>query len=136
MKAMKARLRKSKEEEAPPAEGHAPAGGETPHDAPAGGETPHASQEAPASPEPEPEASEAALWPQAGVKIAVGVEHLLHSLRLGETGVSEGPAPDDALEVIVRLDSWAVLSSLRLPRSVLVPVRAPMRNMRLLGQVH
>ena len=65
------------------------------------------------------------------MKVAVGVEHLLHSLRLGETGVSEGPAPDDPREVIVRLESAAVLSSLRVPRSVLVPIGAPMSNMRL-----
>ena len=87
--------------------------------------------EPPASAEPVPEAPEAALWPEAGVKVAVGVEHLAHSLRLGETAVSEGLAPDDAREVIVRLDSAAVLSSMRMPRSVLVPIGAPMRNMRL-----
>ena len=77
-----------------------------------------------------PEASEAALWPEAGVKVAVGVEHLQHSLRFGETGVSEGPAPDDPREVIVRLDSVTVLSSLRMPRSMLVPIGEPMSNMR------
>ena len=87
--------------------------------------------EPPASAEPVPEAPEAALWPEAGVKVAVGVEHLAHSLRLGETAVSEGPALDDAREVIVRLDSAAVLSSMRMPRSVLVPIGAPVRNMRL-----
>ena len=87
--------------------------------------------EPPASPEPVPEAAEAALWPEAGVKVAVGVEHLQHSLRLGETGVSEGPSPDDAREVIVRLDSASVLSSLRIPGSLLVPIGAAMRNMRL-----
>ena len=76
-------------------------------------------------------APEAAPWPQAGVEVAVGVESLAHSLRLGETGVSEGPAPDDPDEVIVKLDSAAVLAAMRIPRSLLVPVGASMRNLRL-----
>ena len=80
--------------------------------------------EGPATPEPE-------QWPEAGVKVAVGVEHLTHSLRLGERGVSEGTASDAVDEVVVRLDSTTVLTSMRIPRSLLVPVGAPMRNMRL-----
>ena len=78
-----------------------------------------------------PVAPEAAPWPQAGVRVAVGLENLTHSLRLGETGVSQGPAPDDPAEVIVKLDSAAVLAAMRIPRSLLVPVGAPMSNMRL-----
>ena len=47
-------------------------------------------------PEPIPEAPEAALWPEAGVQVAVGVEHLQHSLRLGEKGTCEGLIGDSA----------------------------------------
>ena len=49
--------------------------------------------EAPATPEPVPEPPEAVPWPKAGVRVAVGVENLAHYLRLGETGVSEGLLP-------------------------------------------
>ena len=139
MRSAKARHSAAEKDEAPLAAG---AGDETPVPGGQGGEapaTPEAVFEAKAvvkveplaSPEPVPEASEAALWPEAGVQVAVGVEHLAPALRLGETGVSEGPCPDDAREVIVRLDSAAVLSSMRMPRSVLVPVGAPMSTMRL-----
>ena len=135
------KLRQSEKGEAPLAEAP-PAGDETPVPGGQGGEapaTPEAVPEAkavvkvepPASPERVSEAPEAALWPEAGVKVAVGVEHLAHSLRVGETGVSEGPCPDDARQVIVRLDSAAVLSSMTVPRSVLVPIGAPMSNLRL-----
>ena len=54
----------------------------------------------------------------------------MHFLRIGETGVSDGPAPDNPFEVIVRLDAGAVLAPVRIPRSVLVPVGAKMREMR------
>ena len=74
---------------------------------------------------------EAELWPANGVKVAVGVEHLQHSLRVGETGRSEGPSPEDPREVIVKLDTAAVLRPLRMPRSVLAPIGAPMSKMRL-----
>ena len=77
---MRAHLRRHKEQQSKKAEAP-PAGDETPLAAGAGDETPVP----PASPEPVPEASEAALWPEAGVKVAVGVEHLQHSLRFGET---------------------------------------------------
>ena len=80
------------------------------------------------------EAPEAAPWPQAGVKVAVGVEHLSHTLRLGETGVCEGPVADDPDEVVVRLDTASTLAPLRIPRSLLVPVGAPMSNMRFWGK--
>ena len=46
----------------------------------------------------------------------------------------EGSAPDDPNEVLVKLDSAVVLRSLRMPRSVLVPIGAPARNMRLWGK--
>jgi len=91
-----------------------------------GGEATPLGEAAPGSPEPVPEVP----WPAYGVKVAVGVEHLMHSLRLGETGVSEGPAPDDPLEVIVKLDTAGVLAPMRIPRSLLVPVGAPMSTMR------
>ena len=96
--------------------------------------------EAPATPEPlgvetlaveAPATAEPEQWPEAGVKVAVGVEHLTQSLRLGETGVSEGTASDAPDEVVVRLDSPTILASLRIPRSLLVSVGAPMRNLRL-----
>ena len=80
------------------------AGEEAPIPAAAGEETPL--EAAPAAPEAAPEV----LWPAAGDKVAVGVEHLLHTLRVGETGVCEGLAPDDPLEVIVRLESGAVMA--------------------------
>ena len=83
------------------------------------------------APEAEPAAEGAEpLWPAAGVKVAVGKEHILHCLRLGETGVSQGPAPDDDDEVVVKLNSKAVLAPMRIPRSLLVPVGAPMTAMR------
>ena len=113
-KAMRHRKLESKKAEA------APAGDEAPLAAGAG-DTPIAEEPEPIAEEPEPIA-EAALWPEAGVKVAVGVEHLQHSLRLGETGVSEGPAPDDPREVIVELDSAAVLSSLRVPGSLMTSI--------------
>ena len=59
------------------------------------------------------------------------MESLTHYLRVGETGVSEGPAPDDPHEVIVKFDSVAMLAAMRVPRSLLVPVGEPMRSMRL-----
>ena len=77
-----------------------------------------------------PVAPEAAPWPQAGVRVAVGLEDLTQYLRLGQTGVSRGPAPNDPDEVIVMLDSIAVLAPMRIPRSLLVPVGARMSNMR------
>ena len=80
--------------------------------------------EAPATPEPAP-------WPQPGVEVAVGVEHLSHSLRLGERGMSEGSCPEDPSEVLVHLHSAAVLEEIRIPRSALVPVGMPMRPLRL-----
>ena len=60
---------------------------------------------------------------------------MTHTLRLGETGVSEGPAPDDPLEVIVKFDRHDMLASLRLPRSLLVPVGAPMRVLRFWDKI-
>jgi len=82
---------------------------------------------APGTPEPVAEVP----WPAAGVQVAVGVEHVSHALRLGETGVSEGSAPDDPLEVIVRFDRTDILTPLRIPRGLLVPMGAPMQNMRM-----
>jgi hypothetical protein len=112
----------------------APPGEVTPLAAAAGEVTPHAAageagngEAVPGTPTPIPED----LWPAAGVEVAVGVEHLTHSLRLGETGVCEGPVPDDPLEVFVRLNTVGVLAPLRIPRSVLVPVGENMRAMRL-----
>ena len=99
-----------------PGAGEAAAGEETPLG-------PGAVEAAPATPEPMGEMP----WPAAGEKVAVGVEHLLHTLRIGETGVCEGPAPDDPLDVIVSLDTAAVLAPLRMPRSVLVPIGEKMR---------
>ena len=87
--------------------------------------TPEAEAAAEAAPAPEP------LWPAAGVKVAVGVEDLMHCLRLGETGVSEGAAPNDPDEVVVKLSSSAVLAPMRIPRSLLVPLGAPMSAMRI-----
>ena len=55
---------------------------------------------------------------------------MMHILRLGETGVSEGVAPDDPLEIIVKFDRFDILAQLRVPRSLLVPVGAPMRVLR------
>ena len=86
---------------------------------------------APATPEPVPEVP----WPASGVQVAVGVEHLMHTLRLGDKGVSEGPAPDNPLEVIVKFDRHDMLASLRLPRSLLVPVAAPMRVLRFWDKI-
>ena len=54
-----------------------------------------------------------------------------HSLRLGERGVSEGPAPDGPSEVLVHLHSAAVLEEIRIPRSALAPVGKPMSPLRL-----
>ena len=113
----------------------AEAAGEVTPGAEAAGEvTPHAAsgeagsaEAVPGTPTPIPED----LWPAAGVQVAVGVEHLLHSLRLGETGVCEGPVPDDHLEVIVKLNTSGIMAPLRIPRSVLVPVGEKMRAMRL-----
>ena len=82
-------------------------------------------------PEDAPATPELAVWPEVGVKVAVGVENLAHCLRLGETGVSQGPAPDEPSEVIVMLDAASVLAPVRIPRSLLVSVGANMRNMRL-----
>ena len=76
------------------------------------------------------ETDETAPWPQAGEKVAVGVEHLMHALRVGETGISQGAAPDPS-EVIVKLDIAAVLAPLSIPRSHLVPLGKPMRTLRL-----
>ena len=87
--------------------------------------------EAPATPPLFSEPHETVPWPEAGVKVAVGVEDLSHCLRLGETGVSEGPAPDAPSEVIVKLDATAVLAPMRIPRSLLVPRGPKMSNMRL-----
>ena len=77
------------------------------------------------------EEDEAPPWPQAGVKVAVGVEHLSHSLRVGETGISEGLVPGDSSEVVVKMDYAMMLATVRIPRSLLVPVGRPMRNMRM-----
>ena len=85
--------------------------------------------EAPATPQPVSEAA-AAHWPEAGVKVAVGVESLMHSLRLSETGVCEGPAPDELSEMIVKLDNHQVLAPVRIPRNLLVPLGAPMRDLK------
>ena len=60
------------------------------------------------------EAKEAEVWPEAGVRVAVGVEHLLHTLRLGEEGVCEAIVADDPSEVIVSLDN--VVAELQLGR--------------------
>ena len=103
-----------------------------PDEAAASGEpAPEVKIEPLSSPEPEfVEQDEAVPWPEAGVQVAVGVEHLLHSLRVGDTGISEGPVPEDPSEVLLKLDSVAVLKSVRIPRSLLVPVGAPMKSMR------
>ena len=132
---MRAHLRSRKESEAKKdAEepGEVPAGPETP--VPAGDETPvpAGAGEAPATPQPVPEA---ALWPEVGVKVAVGVENLAHFLRLGEIGVSEGPVTDEPGEVNVSLDSPLIVKSMRMPRSLLVPVGKPMSNMRLWDRI-
>ena len=106
-----------------------------------GFETPPAG-EAPTTPELATQTSELASetskpepWPEAGVKVAVGVEHLAHCLRVGEAGVSEGSAPDAADEVIVRFKSTFILAPLRIPRSLLVAEGKPMKNMRLWDKV-
>ena len=78
MEAMRRRKRQSKKAEA------VPAGDE------AGCKEPDAVAEEPQAIAEVAEEPEAALWPEAGVKVAVGVEHLQHALRLGEKGVSEG----------------------------------------------
>ena len=84
--------------------------------------------EAPMAPGP---ALEPALWPEAGVKVAIGVEHLTHCVRVGETAVCEGPCSKHLDEVMIRLDSVKVLTSLRVPRSILVPIGERMSIMRL-----
>ena len=81
-----------------------------------------------ATPVPAPLGGEAELWPEAGVKVAVCVEHLSHCLRIGETGVSEGPAPDAPDEVLVRLDDPTILAPIRIPRSVLAAVGDELRD--------
>ena len=103
-----------------------------PDEAAASGEpAPEVKLEPLSSPEPEfVEQDEAVPWPEAGVQVAVGVEHLSHSLRVGETGISEGPVPEDPSEVLLKLDAASVLASVRIPRSLLVPVGAPMKSMR------
>ena len=98
---------------------------------PLAGKAPTTPELAPETFELDLETSEPEPWPGVGVEVAVGVEHLMHSLRVGETGVSEGSAPDAADEVIVRFNSLVILSSMRIPRSLLVAVGKPMRNMRL-----
>ena len=103
-----------------------------PDEAAASGEpAPEVKIEPLSSPEPEfVEQDEAVPWPEAGVQVAAGVEHLMHSLRVGETGISEGPVPDDPSDVLLKLDAASVLASVRIPRSLLVPVGAPMKSMR------
>ena len=86
--------------------------------------TPEAAPAAEAAPAPEP------LWPAVGERVAVGVEDLMHCLRLSETGVVVGPVPDNHDEVVVKLVSLAMLAPMRIPRSLLVPVGAPMSAMR------
>ena len=115
-KALRARMSKRE---------HSPATPKLPHEAPE-------LAPAPATPELAPVGEELEeIWPAAGVRVAVGIESPEHFLRVGESGVSEGPAPDDAHEVIVKLDSVAVLSSMRIPRSLLVSVGVAMRKMRM-----
>ena len=53
-----------------------------------------------AAPEPAPEAD---AWPLRGNKVAVGLEHLSHFLRLGEVGRCIGPSPGEPDEVMVKL---------------------------------
>ena len=123
-KAMRAHLRRSKVQQKGEAAAQlGPGGGE--EIAPVPAPVLEAPEAAPGTPEPIPEA----LWPEVGVKVAVGVEALAHCLRLGETGVSEGPAPDDPSEVLVLLKGAGM--PMRIPRSLLVPVGSPMSDLRL-----
>ena len=88
------------------------------------------------TPEDPPESAEVAAkspevpWPSAGVRVAVGVEHLCHYLRMGDRGVSQGPAVDNAGEIVVEFDALTVMTSLRVPRQILVPEGKNMRQMR------
>ena len=65
----------------------------------------------------------------------MGVEHLDHCLRLGETAVSDGPSPEHASEVVLRFDSVAILHPLRLPRLTLLPIGVPMRPLKLWDKI-
>ena len=85
--------------------------------------------------EPPEEVAEDMLWPQPGVRIAVGIENLMHALRHGDTGVAEGTAHDDPSQVIVRFDSSAVLAEMRIPRSILVPEKGKMSIMKMWGKM-
>ena len=87
-------------------------------------------EESPATPVPVSEAPEDPPWPQAGVRVALGIEHLSHTLRLGETGVCEGPSANDPDEVVVRFDTVKTLAPLNVQTSLLVPVGDRMRNLK------
>ena len=92
---------------------------------------PEETDEAAPFPETDEAAPVAPPRPQAGERVAVGVEHLLHCLRMGEAGRCLGAAPGDPDNVMLRLDNLAVLKPVRIPRVFLVPVGKPMRTMRM-----
>ena len=64
------------------------------------------------------------------MRVAVGVEDLAHALRLGDRGVSEGSAPEDVNEVMVRFDSTKAMQVMRVPLGMLVPEGKAMGNMK------
>ena len=92
-----------------------------------------------AAPEPAPEAAheaapeaapEADAWPLRGNKVAVGIEHLSHFLRLGEVGRCIGPSPGEPDEVMVKFEATSDLAGMSIPRALLVEVRQPMRQLK------
>ena len=79
---------------------------------------------------PEPE-DNPVPWPAPGVRVAVGVEDLMHSLRFGGKGESQGRPPEDSTSVIVTLDAGKALSTLRIPCRLLVPEGGRPRTMKM-----
>ena len=64
---------------------------------------------------------EEVLWPAPGVEVRVGKEELLTAARMGDHGISEGTCPGSPNEVLVRFTTKGSLTSVRVPRSILVP---------------
>ena len=75
------------------------------------------------------------IWPAKGVRLAVGLEHLSHSLRLGDAGVCEGIAADDPNEVLVKFDCANSLAAVRVPKAILVNEGEKMRPLKMWGKL-
>ena len=69
------------------------------------------------APLPPPGEATEKLWPSVGDRVAVGVEHLGHTLRMGEQGTSEGSHAMFPNETLVKFDSANMISTVRAPYS-------------------